>query len=46
MVEIKMGLKLKCLLSDNGGEYKDEGFKQFYADNGIIMEKTIPGTPQ
>jgi hypothetical protein len=27
MVETKTGLKLKCLRSDNGGEYEDGGFK-------------------
>jgi transposase InsO family protein len=46
MVEVETGLKLKCLRSDNGGEYEDGGFKHFYASNGIKMEKTIPGTPQ
>jgi transposase InsO family protein len=46
MVEIETGLKLKCLISDNGGEYKDGGFKQFCAANGIIMEKTILRMPQ
>jgi transposase InsO family protein len=46
MVEIETGLKLKCLISDNGRECEDGGFKQFCAANGIIMEKTIPGTPQ
>ena len=40
-----MGLKLKCLRSDNEGEYEDGGFKQFCAANGIRMEKIIPGTP-
>jgi len=46
MVETETGLKLKCLRSDNGGEYEDGSFKQFCAVNGIRMEKTIPGTPQ
>jgi hypothetical protein len=27
MVEIETGLKLKCLRSNNGGEYEDGGFK-------------------
>ena len=39
-------MKLKCLRSDNGGEYIDGGFKEYCATNGIRMEKTIPGTPQ
>jgi hypothetical protein len=46
MVETETDLKLKCLRSDNGGEYADRGFKEFCAANGIRMEKTIPGTPQ
>jgi transposase InsO family protein len=46
MVKTKIGLKLKCLRSDNGGEYEDGGFKRFCAVNGIRIEKTILGTPQ
>ena len=39
-------MKVKCLRSDNGGEYIDEGFSEYCAAQGIRMEKTIPGTPQ
>lgn len=46
MVETETDLKLKCLRSDNGGEYIDGGFKEYCATQGIRMEKTIPGTPQ
>ena len=46
MVETKTGLRLKCLRSDNGGEYIDRRFKKYCAANGIRMEKTIPRTPQ
>ena len=46
LVEIETGLKVKCLRSDNGGEYIDEGFSEYCAAQGIRMEKTIPGTPQ
>jgi len=46
IIETEMGLKLKWFRLDNGGEYEDEGFKQFCSANGIRMEKTIPGTPQ
>ncbi|MBE2321325.1 DDE-type integrase/transposase/recombinase, partial [Solirubrobacter sp. CPCC 204708] len=46
LVETETGLKLKCLRSDNGGEYIDGGFKEFCAANGIRFQKTIPGTPQ
>ena len=46
MVETKTGLKVKCLRSDNGGEYIDGGFNEYCAAQGIRMEKTILGTPQ
>jgi hypothetical protein len=46
MVDIETSLKLKCLRSDNGGEYEDGGLKQFCVENGIRMEKTIAGTPR
>ena len=46
LVEIETGLNVKCLRSDNGGEYIDEGFSEYCAAQGIRMEKTIPGTPQ
>ena len=46
MVETKTCLKVKCLRSDNGGEYIDEGFSEYCVAQGIRMEKTIPRTPQ
>ena len=46
MIEIETGLKLKYLTSDNGREYIDEGFNEYYAAQGIRMEKKIPRTPQ
>ena len=46
MVEIEISLKVKCLRSDNGGEYIDGGFSEYCAAQGIRMEKTISGTPQ
>ena len=46
MAETKICLRLKCLRSDNGGEYIDRGFKEYCATNGIRMEKTILRTPQ
>ena len=45
MVETETGLKVKCLRSDNGGEYIDGGFSEYYAAHGIKMEKTILETP-
>ena len=46
MVENETGLKIKRVRSDNGGEYRDNRFREFCANNGIKMEKTIPMTPQ
>ena len=46
MVEIETDLKVKCLRSDNGGEYIDGGFSEYYTAQGIRMEKTIPRTLQ
>ena len=46
MVETETGLKVKCLRSNNGGEYIDGGFSEYCAAQGIRIEKTIPGTPQ
>ena len=46
MVETETNLRLKCLRSNNGGEYINRGFKEYCAVNGIKMEKTIPRTPQ
>ncbi|KAL5733206.1 hypothetical protein ACOSP7_032546 [Xanthoceras sorbifolium] len=45
MVENDTGLKIKRLRSDNGGEYKDSRFREFCANSGIKMEKTVPMTP-
>ena len=46
MVETKTCLKVKCLKSDNGGEYIDEGFSKYCVAQEIRMEKTIPRTLQ
>ena len=46
IVETKTDLKVKCLRSDNEGEYIDEGFNKCYVAHGIRIEKTIPRTPQ
>ena len=46
MVENETGLKIKRVRSDNGGEYRDKRFREFCANNGIKMEKTVPMTPQ
>ena len=45
MVKTEIGLRLKCLRFDNGDKYIDGRFKEYYAANEIMMEKTIPRTP-
>ena len=40
------GIRLKCLRSDNGGEYYSKEFDSYCSHNGINREKTILGTPQ
>ncbi|KAJ9555041.1 hypothetical protein OSB04_009655 [Centaurea solstitialis] len=38
--------KVKCLKSDNSGEYISTEFTNYCAEHGIRMIKTVPGTPQ
>jgi hypothetical protein len=37
---------LKCLRSDNGGEYCSKEFDDYCSYHGILREKTVPRTPQ
>ena len=46
MVENEIGNKLKCLRSDNGGEYYNKEFDSYCSYHGIRREKTVPRTPQ
>ena len=46
MVETETCLKVKCLRSDNGGEYIDGGFSEYCVAQRIRMDKIILGTPQ
>ncbi|GKF05058.1 retrovirus-related pol polyprotein from transposon TNT 1-94 [Tanacetum coccineum] len=39
-VENETNLQVKCLKSDNGGEYSSREFIEYYAENGIRMLKT------
>ena len=36
-------MKVKCLRSDNGGEYDKSEFKAFCATEGIRLMRTVPG---
>ena len=46
MVENETSRKLKCLKSDNGGEYCSHKFEYYCSTNGIHIQKTIPRTAQ
>jgi transposase InsO family protein len=46
MVENQTDRKLKCLRSDNRGEYKSDEFVQFYRERGIRREFTAPYSPE
>jgi hypothetical protein len=45
-VENKTGQKLKCLKSDNGGEYDGANFKAYCAEHGVKLVRTVPNRPQ
>ena len=42
LVENETGKSLKCLKSDNGGEYCSKEFDYYYSYHGIHREKTVP----
>ena len=46
MVETETGLKVKCLRSNNEGEYINGRFSEYCVAQEIRMEKIIPRTPQ
>ena len=46
MAENEAGKNLKCLKSNNGGEYCSKEFNSYCSHNGIRREQTVPGTPQ
>ena len=46
MVENETSKKLKCLRSNNGGEYCSHEFEDYFSTNGIQRQKTILRTPQ
>lgn len=46
IVDNTTDLKVKCLQLDNGREYIDDDFKNYYVEIGINIKKTIPGKPQ
>ena len=45
MVERERGKPLKCLRSDDEGEYTSNEFKNYCSEKGNRHEKTVPSTP-
>lgn len=45
MVEIQTGRKIKKLRTDNGLEFVESEFDEFYAMNDIARHKTLVGKP-
>lgn len=46
MVERQSGLKIKCLRSDNGGEFVSYRFSGFLSKEGIVHQTTVPYSAQ
>lgn len=46
MVATQYGAKVRCIRSDNGGEYTSKRFNQFCASTGIIHQTSAPYSPQ
>ena len=44
--ENELGVKLKRIRSDQGGEFVNNKFKDFYNDQGYSHEFSSPRTPQ
>jgi transposase InsO family protein len=46
MVENEIDSKIKCLRSDNGGEFNSKEFMEFCSEHGIKRKLSIAMTPQ
>ena len=46
MAEAEKGVKIKCIRSDQGGEFTSEDFKELCDKSGIKKQLTAPYTPQ
>lgn len=45
LAEKQTGLNLKCLRSDNGGEFCNSKFQDYFSSQGIKHQTTVPETP-
>ncbi|KAL0446164.1 UNVERIFIED_CONTAM: Retrovirus-related Pol polyprotein from transposon TNT 1-94 [Sesamum latifolium] len=46
MMETQTGKRIKCLRTDNGGEYRSDPFEKICKDEGIVRHFTVRHTPQ
>ncbi|RVW32439.1 Retrovirus-related Pol polyprotein from transposon TNT 1-94 [Vitis vinifera] len=46
MVQTQFSVKVQVLRSDNGGEYVNHQFREYFQQHGIIHETSCPQTPQ
>ena len=46
MVENQTGRRIKCIRTDNGGEYKNDHFNKVCENDGIVRHFTVRHTPQ
>jgi transposase InsO family protein len=46
MVENEMDSRIKCLRSDNGGEFTSKKFMDYCSSNGIKIQFSVARTPQ
>jgi transposase InsO family protein len=46
MVENEMDSRIKCLRSDNGGEFTSKEFMDYYNNHGIKKQFSVARTPQ
>jgi transposase InsO family protein len=46
LVDSEIGKRLKCLRSENRGEYCSKDFDDYCSYHGIRRDKTVPGTQQ
>ena len=46
MVENEMDSRIKCLRSDNGGEFTSKEFMDYFSSHGIKRQLSVARTPQ
>lgn len=46
LIENSTGRKIKCLRTDNSGEYVSTEFQDFLKEKGVTHQWTVPKTPE